>query len=87
MKLQKNLSIEYSVANTLGSDHTPYHLLSKSHAFEGLDGLDLEVLKQIENSVYQRETLEHIKPTLKLFFWVSGVPELKNWIKIPSYCL
>ena len=55
MKLQKNLNIEYSVANTLGSDHIPYHLLSKSHTFEGLDGLDLEVLKQIENPVVKEK--------------------------------
>ena len=43
----KNLIIEKS----LGTDHIPYHLLCKSHTVEALDRSNLEVLKQIENSV------------------------------------
>ena len=63
----KNLSIEKSVVNALGSDHIPHHLLWKSHAVEALDRSNLKVLKQTENSVSQRET-ERINPTLKWFF-------------------
>ena len=68
MQLQKNLSIEKSVDNTLDSDQILYHLLCKSHTVEALDWSNLEVLKQIENSVSQKESLERINPPLKSFF-------------------
>ena len=34
MRLQKNLSIEKSIANALGSNQIHYHLLNKSHTIE-----------------------------------------------------
>ena len=43
----KNLSTEKYVANTLDSDHIPYHLIFKSHTVEALRHLNLESLKQI----------------------------------------
>lgn len=36
MRLQKNLSIEKSIANDLGSDQIHHHLLNKSHTIEAL---------------------------------------------------
>ena len=42
--VSKNLKIEDGVAETLHSDHKPYHLLCKSHAVEAFDWSNLEIL-------------------------------------------
>lgn len=54
MRLQKNLSIEKSIANDLGSDQIHHHLLNKSHTIEALLSTvyDNEVSKRI--SLYQQ---------------------------------
>ena len=66
--VSKNLKIEDLIGESLGSDHRPYHLLSKSHTVEKLYATNLEVLATIEKSVKQRELFELINPSLKSIF-------------------
>lgn len=64
----KNLKIEDTIPERLGSTHHPYHLLCKSHTVEALDRSSLEVLSKIEKGVSQQQTMEGIHPALKSFF-------------------
>ena len=64
----KNLGIEDTIPNALGTEHHPHHLLCKSHTVEALDRSNLEVLSKIEKSVKQQEIFESINPALKSFF-------------------
>ena len=64
----KNLGIEDTIPEALGSNHHPIHLLCKSHTVEALDRSNLKVLAGIEKSVDQQKTLEGINPALKSFF-------------------
>ena len=61
----KNLGIEETISNALGSTHQPYHLLCKSHTVKALDKCNLEVLAKIEKSIKQQEVFEQINPSLK----------------------
>ena len=47
----KNLLIEDGVAEKLGTDYKPYHLLCKSHTVEKLNHCNLTVLADIEGKV------------------------------------
>ena len=67
----KNLQIEDGIAETLNSMHIPNHFLCKSHTFEKIDLTNLVVLKTVEESVGQSETLENINPRLRSFFRVQ----------------
>ena len=64
----KNLGIETTISNALGSDHQPLHLLCKSHTVKALDRSNLKVLAEVEKSVQQQDIFEKINPALKSFF-------------------
>ena len=64
----KNLKIEDTIPEALGSTHRPLHLLCKSHTVEALDRSNLKVLAGIEDSVNQRHIYGSINPGLKSFF-------------------
>ena len=63
----KNLDIENGVAQLLCSDHTPYHLLFKSHTCERLDTDILSPLTEIENKINIRSKILAQEPNLKSF--------------------
>ena len=64
----KNLGIEETIPDALGSMHHPYHLLCKSHTVEALDRSSLQVLAKVEKNVSLQATMEGINPALKSFF-------------------
>ena len=64
----KNIGIEDTIPDALGSKHHPFHLMCKSHTVEAIDKSNLQVLAKIEKDVHQRDTLEGINPALKSFF-------------------
>ena len=66
--VNKNLLIEDGVAEKLGTDYKPYHLLCKSHTVEKLDHCNLTVRADIEGKVKLRQKLEAINPSLRTFF-------------------
>ena len=66
--VSKNLLIEDGVAEKLGTDYKPYHLLCKSHTVEKLDHCNLTVLADIEGKVKLRQKLKAINPSLRMFF-------------------
>ena len=63
--VSKNLKVEYEVANQLGSDHIPIHLLCKSHTCEKLDETNIQTLSEIESKIGLRKQLEKREPQLK----------------------
>ena len=63
----KNLKVEYLVAEKLGSEHVPYHLLCKAHTCEKLDECNETTLVKIEEQLKIRETIEKREPRLKSF--------------------
>ena len=64
----KNLGMEDTILDALGSKHHPFHFLCKSHTVEAIDKSNLQVLAKIEKDVHQQDTLECINPALKSFF-------------------
>ena len=64
----KNLSIENTIPDAIGSTHHPLHLLCKSHTVEAFDKSNLQVLANIEKSVKQQQIFESINPALRSFF-------------------
>ena len=56
----KNLNIEETIPDALGSSHHPYHLLCKDHNVEALGESNLEVLSRIEKTVKQEDVFENI---------------------------
>ena len=65
--VSKNLKVEYLVAETLQSNHIPYHLLCKVHTCEKLDECNENALMKIEEKLKIRETMEKREPRLKSF--------------------
>ena len=65
--VSKNLKVEYLVAEKLGSEHVPYHLLCKAHTCEKLDECNEITLVKIEEQLKIRETIEKREPRLKSF--------------------
>ena len=63
----KNLSIESAVADALGSDHIPYHILCKSHTCERLDEDNLSTLAELEERLKLRDLILKREPLLKSF--------------------
>ena len=82
----KNLKIEDGIAQQLGSDHIPKHLLCKSHTVEALDDSNIKVLAEIEQSCKFRQNLEAMFPAIKRFtrgslsVVVTGIITILNWI-------
>ena len=66
--LVKKLEVEKMLSQIIGSNHIPYHILSKSHIVEKLDKSNADVLSKLEKSVRSRGKLESINPALKPFF-------------------
>ena len=64
----KNLEVEKYVAEKLGSDHIPHHILCKAHVVEKFDETNLKVLSNIEVQLQLRQKLECLNPSLKPFF-------------------
>ena len=65
--VSKNLKVEYLVAETLQSNHIPYHLLCKAHTCEKLDECNENALMKIEEKLKIRETMEKREPRLNTF--------------------
>ena len=63
----KNLQVEYLVAEMLGSEHIPIHLLCKSHTCEKLDETNIQTLCEIENKINLRKQFEKREPQLKSY--------------------
>ena len=69
--VSKNLKIENGIAESIGSDHVPYHLICKSHTCERLDIDNLAALSDIENKVGVRAQIVSREPSLKSFLGQS----------------
>ena len=65
--VSKNLKVEHAVADILGSDHVPLHLLCKSHTCEKLDETNIQTLCEIESKIELRKQFEKREPRLKPF--------------------
>ena len=65
--VNKNLKVEELVAETLQYNHTPYHLLCKSHVIEAFDHSNLDVLATVENQLKFHQKLIAINPTVNPF--------------------
>ena len=66
--VSKNLGIEDTIPEAIGSAHRPYNLLCKSHRVEAQHRSNLEVLADIEKKVNQQTVFEGINPALRSFF-------------------
>ena len=65
--VSKNLNVENSVADSLNSEHVPYHILCKSHTCERLDEDNLSTLAALEERLNLRDLILKREPLLKSF--------------------
>jgi hypothetical protein len=63
----KNFKIVDGVADSIGSDHKPFHLLCKSHTWERLDSDILAALSKMESKIGLKERMIASEPRLRQF--------------------